>query len=98
MIPSPFWFEGKLTPEDYQKLGKLSLRWSHIDHLIANCLKKLLRLTDDEARLVVFPLSTDIRLARMRDLQELNPLPTQAAKQAFDGIRSSDERSPGGTK
>jgi hypothetical protein len=52
MIPSPFWFEGKLTPEDYQKLGKLSLRWSHIDHLIANCLKKLLRLTDDEARLV----------------------------------------------
>jgi hypothetical protein len=86
MIPSPFWFEGKLTPEDYQKLGKLSLRWSHIDHLIANCLKKLLRLTDDEARLVVFPLSTDIRLARMRDLQELNPLPTQAAKQAFDEL------------
>jgi hypothetical protein len=48
MISSPFWFEDKLTPEGYQKIGKLSLRWSHIDHLIANCPKKLLRLSDDE--------------------------------------------------
>ena len=83
MIPSPFRFEGKLTPEDYQTLGKLSLRWSHIDHLIANCLKCLLRLSDDEARVVVFPLTTETRLNRMRALQKLKPLPTEAAKQAF---------------
>jgi hypothetical protein len=57
MISSPFWFEDKLASEDYQKLGKLSLRWSHIDHLIANCLKKLLRLTDDEAPLWSFRLT-----------------------------------------
>jgi hypothetical protein len=64
MIPSPFWFEGKLTPEDYRKLGKLSLRWSHIDHLIANCLKKLLRLTDDEARLVVRYVAFQMAIGR----------------------------------
>jgi hypothetical protein len=66
MIPSPFRFEEKLTPEDYQTLGKLSLRWSHIEHMIANCLKMQLRLSDDEARIVIFPLSTDTRLQRMR--------------------------------
>jgi hypothetical protein len=85
MISSPFWFEDKLASEDYQKLGKLSLRWSHIDHLIANCLKKLLRLTDDEARVVVFPLNTDTRLKRIRKLEELEPL-RGAAKEAFDEL------------
>src|SRR5262249_40842507 len=86
MIPSPFRFEETLTAEDYQTLGKLSLRWSHIDHFIANCLKKQLRLSDDEARLVVFPLNTDTRLKRMRALQKLNPLPTRAAKRAFEEL------------
>jgi hypothetical protein len=50
MIPSPFRYEANFTPEDYETLGKLSLRWSHIDHVIANCLKRLLRLKDDVAQ------------------------------------------------
>jgi hypothetical protein len=87
MIPSPFRFETDLTPEDFQKLGKLSLRWSHIDHVIANCLKRLLRLSDDEAVVVVFPLTTDHRLQRIRALSKLNPLPTEAARQAFDELQ-----------
>jgi hypothetical protein len=87
MLPSPFRFEKTdLTAQDYETLGKLSLRWSHIDHVIANCLKRLLRLSDDEARLVVFPLNTDTRLKRMRALVNLKPLPTNAAKQAFDEL------------
>ena len=86
MIPSPFWFESKLTDEDYQKLGKFSLRWSHIDHLIANCLKKMLCLSDDEARIVVFPLNAATRLQRIRELQKLNSLPTPAAQHAFDEL------------
>jgi hypothetical protein len=86
MIPSPFWFEDSLTAEDYQKLGKFSLRWSHIDHLIANCLKKMLCLSDDEARIVVFPLNAATRLQRIRELQKLNSLPTQAAQHAFDEL------------
>jgi hypothetical protein len=82
MIPSPFRFEADLTAEDYQKIGQLSLRWSHIDHMIAQSLKALLRLTDKEAAVVVFPLTTDIRLTRIRELQRLKPLPTKA-EEAF---------------
>jgi hypothetical protein len=51
--------------------------------VIANCLKVLLRLTDEEAIVVVFPLSTDNRLARIRELQKLKPLPPGLAEQAF---------------
>ncbi len=40
ILPSPFRFEAKLSAEAFEKLGRLSLRWSHIDHMIANCLKR----------------------------------------------------------
>jgi hypothetical protein len=83
MIRSQFRFEANLTSEDYHKLGLLALRWSHIDHVAANCLKKMLRLTDQEAVIVVFPLPMEQRLSRMRELQKLQPLPTNAAKRAF---------------
>jgi hypothetical protein len=86
MITSPFRFEADLTDEDYQKIGLLSLRWSHIDHMIAQSLKALLRLTDEEAAVVVFPLSTDLRLTRIRELQRLKSLPTEAAKKAFSEL------------
>ena len=80
MIASPFRFEADLTDEDCQKIGRLSLRWSHIDHMIAQSLKALLRLTEEQAIVVVFPLTTDRRLTLIRELQELKPLPTQNAK------------------
>jgi hypothetical protein len=83
MIPSQFRFEATFTPEDFAKIGLLALRWSHIDHVIANCLKALLRLTDDEAIVVVFPLHTDTRLTRIRELQKRKPFPTEAATTAF---------------
>jgi hypothetical protein len=44
MIESPFRYEKNFTAKDYETLGKLWLRWSHIDHVLANCLKRLLRL------------------------------------------------------
>jgi len=86
MIRSQFRFEANLTQQDYQKLGLLALRWSHIDHVVANCLKRMLGLTDEEAVVMVFPLSMDTRLTRMRELQKLKPLPTQAATRAFDEL------------
>jgi hypothetical protein len=46
----------------------------------------LLRLTDDEAVEVVFPLSAYTRLERIRALKKLNPLPTEAARHAFDEL------------
>jgi hypothetical protein len=56
MIPSPFRFERVLTPEDLSKLALLSLRWALIDHVLANCLKVLRGLTDEEAIDQVFHL------------------------------------------
>jgi hypothetical protein len=86
MIPSQFRFEANFAPEDYQKIGLLALRWSHIDHVIANCLKVLLRLTDEEAVIIVFPLSTDHRLNRIRKMIQLTPSLTEEAKKAFSEL------------
>ena len=79
MIPTPFWFEGELTPADFEKLGQLSLRWSHIDHIIGNCLKILLRLNEEEAVAVVFPLATDRRISLLKELARGKPLSTEAS-------------------
>lgn len=68
MLKPPFIIETSLTPEDYQKVGELAIRWAHIEHLAGNCLKTMLRLTEDEASLVVFPLSLDQRVQRMKNL------------------------------
>lgn len=78
MIPTPFWFEQELTPDDFQKLGQLSLRWSHTDHIIGNCLKVLLRLTDEEAISVVFPLRAERRLVLLKELGKDKSLPADA--------------------
>ena len=56
MIPSPYRFEPTFTDAEYAKLGVLALRWSHIEHILGNCLKVLLRLTDEEAIVIVFPM------------------------------------------
>ncbi|MBR0993966.1 hypothetical protein JQ580_24905 [Bradyrhizobium japonicum] len=61
MIPSPYNFEPALSDQEYAKLGILALRWSHIEHILGNCLKVILRLTDEEAVIVVFSLSADQR-------------------------------------
>jgi len=78
MIPTPFRFEKDLTPPDLEIIGKLSLRWSHTEHIIGNCLRVLLRLTDEEAEVMVFPLTLDQRLQRIAALAAINPLPAAA--------------------
>jgi hypothetical protein len=86
MIPSPFRYEANFTAKDYETLGKLSLRWSHIDHVIANCLKRLLRLKDDEAQVVVFQLTADQRFDRILELDKLKPLQKNKAARALEEL------------
>jgi hypothetical protein len=57
-----------LNGEDFQKIGQLAVRWSHIDQVIGNCLKALLRLPDEEAMIIVFPLGAEARLDRIKQL------------------------------
>jgi hypothetical protein len=74
MIAVPYRFEPDLSAEEFMKLGQLSLRWSHIEHVLGHCLKRMLRLTDDEAIIMVFPLSLDQRLTRITQLAETTPM------------------------
>jgi hypothetical protein len=71
MIESPFRYEPNFAAKDYETLGKVMLRWSHIDHVIANCLKRLLRLSEDEGQVIVFQLDSKVRLDRIRKLQKI---------------------------
>jgi hypothetical protein len=72
MLESPFHFEDDLTPEQYQMLGKLSLSWSTIDHVIGNCLKVALRLSDQEATKIVFPMGAEMRFTKLVELSQIN--------------------------
>jgi hypothetical protein len=87
MIPSPYRFEPTFTDAEYAKLGVLALRWSHIEHIIGNCLKVLLRLTDEEAIVIVFPMSGEQRITKIHELSKLAPLP-EKARIAFDELRA----------
>src|SRR5450631_1399373 len=86
MIESPFIFESLMSDETLAKLGTLTLRWSHIEHALANCLKNILRLSEKEALIVIFPLSLDMRLNRIQELSEIKPL-IPHAQAAFDELR-----------
>lgn len=66
MLESPFQYEDWLTPKDYQKLGELSLRWSTLDHIIGNCLSAMLKLSPEEAVVMVFPLTAHQRLEKIK--------------------------------
>ena len=61
-------FEYILTDDELQKLGELSLTWSHIEHTVGNCLTEILKLDEDEGTAIVFPLGLDQRLRYLRAL------------------------------
>jgi hypothetical protein len=78
VIKAPFQYDVELTAEEYQKLGELSLRWSHIEHVIGSCLKAMLRLSDDEATVMVFPLPLEHKLQRLNRLMKTKKHPEKA--------------------
>lgn len=79
MIPTNFLrYEEALGPEDFQRIGQLTLRWSLIEHTVGNCLRVLLRLTPAEAIPMVFKLHAGERRDRIRELLALNPVSPEA--------------------
>ena len=85
MLDSPFTFEERLSPEDYQKIGLLALRRSQIEHIIGNCLRVALRVTDAEAIPIIFSLTVDRRLKNLADLDKIKPFNPEA-KEAFSEL------------
>jgi hypothetical protein len=86
MIETPFVFESDFTPAEFEKLGRLVLRWSHIEHILGNCLKAMLSLTDEQALYTVFPLSFEHRINRIQELSEIRSLSPEA-KNALAELR-----------
>jgi hypothetical protein len=86
MIESPFAFESMVSEQDLVKLGTLTLRWSHIEYALANCLQDILRLSEKEAIIVIFPLSLEQRLNRIQELSEIKPF-IPHAQAAFVELR-----------
>ena len=58
----------ELPNEDYQRLGRLTLSVSRLEALLGHCLKHTLRQTDEEAKLIVLPLSLTVRMDWLRKL------------------------------
>jgi hypothetical protein len=52
MIPTPYNFEPTLSDQEFMKIGHLSVKWSHLEHIVGNCLKVILRLNDEGKRCV----------------------------------------------
>jgi hypothetical protein len=75
-------FEYVLTDAELAKLGEMSLTWAHTEHLIGNCLKKLLAMSDEQASAMVFPLSLEQRIQRLVTLSETESI-TEIAKAAI---------------
>ena len=86
MIKTPFRFEPDFSDQDFGKLGQFALRWSHIDHTIGNCLRRLLNLDMQRAAVIVFPLSLNDRMARIGALAKLQPL-DQRSQALFDELK-----------
>ena len=85
MLESPFRYEEWLTPKEFQKLGELMLRWSHLDHIIGNCLGAMLELPTEEAVVMVFSLSSDRRLEKLKKLAAIRGV-NDDAKAALDAL------------
>ena len=71
MIESPTSYQNNLTDADYQMIGTLAVSWATTEHVIGNCLKTMMRLTDDEAQITLFPLGLERRISHMQELAKM---------------------------
>lgn len=86
MINSPWHFEISLSEQELAKLGIFMLRWSLIEHVLANCLKVMLRLSDEEAVAIVFPMTLNGRINKIAEIAKIKPILPHAMK-AFQELR-----------
>lgn len=57
-----FLFTTGLTDSELKKLGELILTWSGTEHMLGSALSHLLRVSDDEATALVYPMGLQTKL------------------------------------
>jgi|tagenome__1003787_1003787.scaffolds.fasta_scaffold20904849_2 hypothetical protein len=70
MIDTPYGFEQKLSKDEFEKLGRFACRWSHIEHTVSNCLRRLLDMDPKIAQIMVFPLTLNAKMNAISDVVE----------------------------
>jgi hypothetical protein len=73
MIKTPYHFEADLSDQEFQKIGQFACRWALIEHTIGNCLRVMLGMNPKHATIMIFPLSLDHRMTRIRELLARQP-------------------------
>jgi len=68
MVKTPYGYEGLLSDQDFQKIGRFACRWAYIEHTISNCLRVILEMEPKEATVMIFPLTLDTKMARISEL------------------------------
>jgi hypothetical protein len=68
MIRTPYHFEANLSDQEFQKIGQFACRWALIEHTIGNYLRVMLEMGPEPATIMIFPLSLDLRMRRIREL------------------------------
>jgi hypothetical protein len=86
MIDPPFEYD--LSEKELQKLGEMSLIWSHTGQMIGNALMTLLRLSGDEGRVMVFSLRMDQRLRRLYEIASLGSELSDGASVAIEELKA----------
>lgn len=68
MIKTPYHFEANLSDQEFQKIGQFACRWALIEHTIGNYLRVMLEMGPEPATIMIFPLSLDLQMRRIREL------------------------------
>lgn len=79
MIKTPYLFEPKFSDQEFMQIGRFAIRWSHIDHTIGNCLRRLLDMSPKHATVMIFPLSLDHRISHIEKLAKRQPMDDRSA-------------------
>jgi hypothetical protein len=87
MTKSPFLFEECLTEEELRRLGLLALRWSHIEHILGNCLRRRLGMSEDDAVMIIFPMPLERILHLLQQIADERPL-DKVASPYYEEVRA----------
>lgn len=78
MLETPYLVEEVISDDDFKQLGQMLVRWSFVETTIANCLKKLLRLTKEEATIMIVPLNLGYRMDKIVEISKQRKLKKKA--------------------